>query len=392
MKRINERTIHLVAISLSTLLLAGCTTTPKRTAVPEQLIHSAAIKGLPDVRQLGDVPSSVMTDFLEMSPEEIQKHFSGLLGRKHAYLVLSGGGSNGAFGAGLLNGWTAKGTRPEFTVVTGISAGAILAPWAFLGSDYDHVARELFTKYDTKATIKTHLVTGLWREAFTESTPLRNLIYGYLGPVEIEKIAAEHRKGRRLIIGTTNMDMLRPISWNMGAIANSDYPEKRDLMVNVILASASIPVAFPPVLIDVEADGKTYQEMHVDGGLGRQLFFYPQQVHWDQVEEKLQVKGTPELYIIRNAKLYPSWRIIKPTIVDLGSRSLSSLIRTQGIGDILKIYLKAKRDGIDFHLAYIPKEFSNQSKEAFDLEYMNALYNLAYESITEKDPWTRELN
>lgn len=385
----------LISLCMASLVISGCTSVPKRTrvAVPEQFIHTASIPGIPRARRMGDEPPKYLNEIINMTPEEAQKAYPGIIGKKHAYLALSGGGSNGAFGAGLLNGWTATGTRPEFTMVTGISAGAILAPWAFLGPDYDYVARELFTKYDTEATLVIrNVITGLRRDAFADTAPLRAIIHGYLGDAEVEKIALEHKKGRRLLIGTVNVDMMRPITWNLGEIACSDYPDKRDLMVDIILASASIPVGLPPIFIDVEADGKTYQEMHVDGGLGRQVFFYPQGVHWDDIEKIVQPDGTPEVYLIRNARLAPRWKEVKPTIIDLGARSLSSLLRTQGIGDILKIYLSAGRDGVDFHLAHIPKDFNKPSEEPFDLEYMHDLYNLAYESITQGDPWIKNLD
>ena len=396
MKKGSMKQFQCAGICLSVLILSGCATAPKRTAVPKQSIQTASIPGIPNARKLGDEPSDLAEHVLSLTPEEAQQMYPSVVGKKHAFLVLSGGGSNGAFGAGLLNGWTANGNRPEFNIVTGISAGSILAPWAFLGSDYDYVAKELFSKYDTKQVVKKlgffSGLYGLFGDALTDSTPLRSVIYGYLGPDEIEKIAAEHRKGRRLFIGTTNLDTLRPITWNMGAIACSDHPKKRDLMVDIILASASIPIAFPPMFIDVDADGKTYQEMHVDGGLARQLFFYPEEIHWDEVEKILQTVGTSELYVIRNAKVDPQWRVVKASLVDMGGRSLSSLIRTQGIGDISRIYLAAKRDHLDFHLSYIPETFTHESNEAFDKEQMQALYQFAYDSITKGDPWIKNLD
>lgn len=392
-----KRKPYSYAISLLTLSLiaTGCTTAHKRnrSAVPEAYIYDAQIPHIPNARILGDEMPTNIQHILSMSPEEARQQFGGIIGTKHHYLALSGGGSNGAYGAGLLNGWTATGNRPKFVMVTGISAGAILAPWAFLGSDYDHVARELFTVYDTKAVVKERsLLTGLRSDAFTDSSPLHSIIYNYLGDAEIEKIASEHRNGRRLLVGTVNVDMMRPITWNMGEIACSDSPDKRQLMTDIILASASIPVAFPPIFIDVEAHGEIHQEMHVDGGLGRQVFFYPEDMHWDEIMRVVKPAGTPEIYVIRNAKLDPKWEAVDASVFALGGRSLSSLIRTQGIGDIYKIYLAAKRDGLAFNLAYIPKEFSNESKEPFDRTYMKALYDVAYKSITEGDPWIKKLD
>jgi hypothetical protein len=373
------------------LLLSGCSTmkTRGRVAVPQDLVDQAVISGIPDARRPGDRIPENIDNILMMSKTDIRKNYGGILGKKHAYLALSGGGADGAFGAGLLNGWTATGERPEFIMVTGISAGAILSPWAFLGPDYDHVARELFTQYETKQVLK---VTMLRRDSATDSTRLRNVIFEYLDDSVIARIAEEHRKGRRLLVGTVNIDTLRPVTWDMGVIACSDHPDKRGLMADIILASASIPVAFPPVFIEVEVDGKVYQEIHVDGGLGRQVFFYPERMHWDEILNVIKSDGKPELYVIRNAKLDPEWKEVKATALELGGRSVASLIRTQGIGDISKMYLAALRDGLSFNLAHIPADFDAESEEAFDTEYMQALYELAYKSITEGDPWLRKLD
>lgn len=372
-------------------ILSGCSTMKARdrVAVPQDLVDQAVISGIPDARRPGDRVPENIDNILMLSKADIRKNYGGILGKKHAYLALSGGGADGAFGAGLLNGWTATGERPEFVMVTGISAGAILSPWAFLGPDYDHVARELFTQYETKQVLK---VTMLRRDSVTDSTRLRNVIFEYLDDAVIARIAEEHRKGRRLLVGTVNIDTLRPMTWDMGVIACSDHPDKRGLMADVILASASIPVAFPPVFIDVEVDGQVYQEIHVDGGLGRQVFFYHERMHWDEILNVIESDGKPELYVIRNAKLAPEWKEVKATAAELGGRSVASLIRTQGIGDISKMYLAAMRDGLSFNLAYIPDDFDVDSEEAFDREYMQSLYEFGYKSITEGDPWLRKLD
>ena len=110
-------------------------------------------------------------------------------------------------------------------------------------------------------------------------------------PISSNAIAAEHRKGRRLFIGTTNLDAGRPVMWNIGAIANSTDPRAPELIHKVLLASASIPGAFPPVLINVEADGKVYDELHVDGGTTTQVFVYPAGIDWKAVTRKLKVPG-----------------------------------------------------------------------------------------------------
>lgn len=386
---------HRILLCLVAVVVSGCSSIPKRTrtAVPEERVYDAEIPGITRARAWAYQPPSHIYHVLHAPQAEIERKFGGIMGKKHTYLALSGGGSNGAFGAGLLNGWTAKGTRPEFTMVSGISAGAILSPFAFLGSEYDHVIKDLFTKYDTEATLKKrNLLKAITRDAFSDSSPLRNVLSGFLGPEEVAKIAAEHRAGRRLMIVTTNIDLNAPVIWDLGRIANSGQPGARNLIIDLIMASAAIPVGLPPVFVDVEVDGEIYQEMHVDGGLCSQIFFYPPGVHWKEIEERLQPVGTTELYLVRNGFLYGRWREVQPTVKDLGSRAVSSLIRTQGRGDLQQMYFAAERDGLDFNLAYIPRSFKVESTEPFDLNYMNALYDLAYKSITEGDPWVKELD
>ena len=183
------------------------------------------------------------------------------------YLAISGGGDNGAYGAGFLNGWTAAGTRPLFKVVTGVSTGALIAPFAFLGPKYDYVLERVYTT-SSQADIfkKRGLIKGVTSDAMADSQPLANLIASYATRELLDEIAAEYAKGRILLVGTANLDSLEPVVWNMTAIAASQDPNALELFRRILLASASIPAAFPPVMIDVTVDGTTFQEMHVDGG------------------------------------------------------------------------------------------------------------------------------
>lgn len=205
----------------------------------------------------------------------------------------------------------------------------------------------------------------------------------------MQEIAAEHRKGRRLFIGTVNLDSARPVMWNLGEIANSGQVGALDLIHDIILASASIPGAFPPIYIEVEAEGKLYNEMHVDGGVATQVFLYPLGAHWQEVLMKMQVPETPHVYVIRNAKLGPEWELVKPRIIPIVSRSLALLIRTQGIGDMFRMYVGATRDKLDYNLAYIPDGLDIESNEIFDSQYMSALYNRAYEMSKAGYEWKK---
>jgi predicted acylesterase/phospholipase RssA len=340
----------------------------------------AQISGIPDARIWGDEPPLYMEEkWLSVSQDELEARYAGVMRQEHSYLAISGGGANGAFGAGLLVGWTEAGTRPEFTVVTGISTGALIAPFAFLGPSYDTKLREIYTKYSTRDLIRKHnILTILTGNAVVTTEPLESLLEKYYDNRMMESIAAEHRKGRTLFIGTTDLDAGRPVIWNIGSIAASGDPRALELIHKVIMASSAIPVVFPPVFIEVEASGLRYDEMHVDGGTTSQVFLYPAGLNWRLIAEKLDVRGTPIVYLIRNAFLEPEREAVIPKLSSIAGRSIGSLIRTQGIGDMYRIYVSAKRDGMDYKLAYIPSSFREKPAEIFDPEYMVKLFDLGY--------------
>jgi predicted patatin/cPLA2 family phospholipase len=364
--------------------MLSCSSSLVRIPLPESAVAYASAATPPPqesgaIRAWGDEKPAWIDAFLTAPDEEVQANFPGVYGKRHAYLALSGGGENGAYGAGLLTGWTASGKRPEFSMVTGISTGSLIAPFAFLGSAYDQPLTDIYTKYSTDDLVIKRSVFGMISAASAvDTTPLKKIIASYVDANLINAIAAEHRNGRRLFIGTTNLDAGRPVMWNIGAIANSSDPRAPELIHQILLASASIPGAFPPVLIKVEADGKVYDELHVDGGTTTQVFVYPVGIDWKAVTRKLKVPGRPDLYVVRNASLDPTYEPVKPKIIPIAGRSISSLIRTQGIGDMYRIYLSAQRDGLRYHLAFIPKEFDVKSEEAFDLAYMRQLYDVGY--------------
>jgi predicted acylesterase/phospholipase RssA len=215
-------------------------------------------------------------------------------------------------------------------------------------------------------------------DSLADTKPLQALVAKYMTAAMLKEIAAEHKKGRILMIGTTNLDAQRSVIWDIGAIAESGHPDSLELVRKIILASASIPGAFPPIDISVTADGKQYKEMHVDGGVTRQVFLYPPGFSTRDVDKALGWKINRRVYIIRNAKIDPEFAVTKDQLLPIASRSISTLIKTQGIGDLYQIHTTARRDGIDYNLAYIPKDFTVVAKDAFDKAYMNALYDLGY--------------
>jgi hypothetical protein len=249
------------------LMVSGCATAPPRNPIPEEIGGSGDIYGIVDVRWWSDEAPPMIEEWMKLSPSVLKNKYSDLFGKVHNYLAISGGGADGAFGAGLLVGWTEAGTRPEFGFVTGISTGALIAPFAFLGPAYDAQLKEVYTQYSTSDLIeKRGLFKIIKNDAAAGTDGLRSLLAEYIDEKMMKALAAEYRRGRTLDIGTTNLDAARPVTWNVTRIAASGHPKALELIRQIILASASIPVAFPPVYIEIEKDGQLYDEMHVDGG------------------------------------------------------------------------------------------------------------------------------
>ena len=373
------------------LLLQACGSLPERTPLPEESYAESLVLGMSGLRYWGDDPLPV-GDELPPDPtlEDLAAVLPGFVGQKVQYLAISGGGANGAFAAGLLNGWSATGERPEFTVVTGISTGALIAPLAYLGPEYDHIIKHIYTNYSTDdlAVNQGWLRSFLGGEAGYDTSRLRARIEQYFDATLMQAIAAEHRRGRLLLIGTTNLDAARPMTWNMGAIADSGKPGALELIHDVILASASIPLVFPPVMIDVTAGGKLYDEMHIDGGVSRQAFLFNLS-DTEDVYDLLGTVGQRRAYVIRNSKMEINWQEIERSMIAIGARSAGAMVHTQGLGDLYREYLGATKFDFDFNLAYIPASFDAESNELFDPNYMRELYEYAYEMATDGYPWAK---
>lgn len=386
-----RRALRALLAAAALGLAAGCATVPDRTdPLPQALSERARIAGIPDARYWGDLRAPALGAWIDVSDERLRERYGGIMDREHHYLALSGGGEDGAYGAGVLVGWSETGNRPEFTVVTGVSTGALIAPFAFLGSAYDPPLRELYTAYGGRDLVEPRgLLDFLRNDAAAGTRPLRRLIERYVDDAMVEAIAREHRRGRGLLISTTHLDAGRPVTWNVGAIAASGAPGARSLIHDVMLASASIPVAFPPVPIRVEADGQDWTELHVDGGVTAQLFLYPSSLDWRRVTQRLGVRGAPTLYVIRNAKLAPQWHTVPRRVPQIAGVTISTLIRTQGVGDLAQAYLNALRDGIEFRLTYIPSEFDGVAQQAFDPAYMRRLFAHGRDAGRDGTAWSR---
>jgi hypothetical protein len=387
--RLTATRLLFLSIPLA-LALAACGTIPDRNPLPQQEDKLAEIPGLSrEARFWGDeAPELLLERLRTWTPEQMKEFLPTWYGKTPHYLAISGGGQDGAFGAGLMNGWSASGKRPEFQVVTGVSTGALSAPFVFLGPDYDDELKDVYTKNRTSDLLEFRPWTVIaTSDAALDTDKLRAVIAGYIDDELIRRLAEEYRRGRRLLIGTTNLDAARPVVWNITYIAASDYAGKRELIVDVLLASASIPGAFPPVLIKIKAGEETFDELHVDGGAISQVFIYPSSLDLAALLKRMEVHEPFNVYVIRNSKLKPTWKPVEPGIFRITASAISSLIRTQGLGDLSTIYLLTQRDGGNFRLTYVPDDFEVEPKEQFDPEYMNALYEVGYEMAKDGIEW-----
>jgi predicted acylesterase/phospholipase RssA len=301
------------------------------------------------------------------------------------WLILSTGGEDGAFGAGLLNGLSAGGKRPDYAVVTGVSTGALMAPFAFAGAKYDDALKAAYTQI-TAADVFEVGSTG---ESFLDSWPLKDLITKEITPALLADIAAAYQSGRRLFVVTTDLDAERSVVWNMGAIAvHASDKTGGDAAINlfrsVLLASGSIPGAFQPVLIDVEANGKHFQEMHVDGGVGGQLFVAPPALM--ESTSGYRIPAT-QLYVVVNSGLGRDFAVVDPSTPAILAQTVGTAVKADLRLMLDRTYVAAKNSGIGFNVATIPADFSAPSRGPFDPDYMKALFKAGFDQGNSANPF-----
>ncbi len=383
---LSRRTLGTTMLGALAAGLGGCSYPSRVDAVPREQTDRAVLAG--DLRGIryfgrGDLEAMAHDGIEAFTREQAAWTAAGHRGPlpPAIFLAVSGGGEDGAFGAGLLCGWTEQGTRPEFKVVTGVSTGALTAPFAFLGPRYDAKLREVYTTITARDVLaRRNLTAALFDDAMADTSPLRRFVARHATQQMLTEIAAQHARGRVLLVGTTNIDARRGVIWNIGKLAASGYPRALELFHSILVASAAIPGAFPPVMIDVEIDGRRYQEMHVDGGASAQVFVYPPSITTIARREvgERRFRRERRVYVIRNARLDADWAQTNRRTMDIAGRAIQSLIQTQGVGDLYRIYTTSERDGVDFNLAYIPRDFTMPYVEPFEPRYMNALFDLGY--------------
>ena len=375
---------------ITLLALAACTSMTRLAAVPSDLKDEARPDGVPGVRfypQRFSDPSAPLRESAlrpaSFDGSEVRVSRDTAVGCD--LLAVSAGGDRGAFAAGLLNGWSQTGTRPRFSVVTGVSVGALIAPFAFLGPSYDHVLREVtLSGGPGKFFRRRSSISGFLGDGFASSEPLERLLATYVTAKVLQEIANEYRHGRDLYIMTTDLDAGIPVIWNMGAIAASDSPYALALFRQVMRASAAIPVVVSPVFINATAAGRQFQELHVDGSVAHQVFLYP-------YSEPLPAAGDPtgscRAFIIMNTQFDSNSSSTPRRTLGIGERAMQTLTRVEASTDVDRIFEALQRQRFDFNLAYIDSDFQIAHPRDFDESYMRALYDYGQQLGSRSNRW-----
>ena len=360
---------------IAALLGAGCSTFRKSYSQADYA--EARIAGMPHIRAWAD---NSRQSFLRVASSAAPLNI----------LTLSGGGAEGAYGAGFLSGWSDSGSRPRFDIVTGTSVGALMAPFAFLGDEYDSTLKDIFTSGRIESLLRLDGINGVIGSGVFKTEPLRQLVERHADNILLEAIAAEHRKGRSLFVVTANIDAQRAVIWNMTAIAASDHPGRLDLFRRVLIASASIPGVFAPTFIDVETDDKQFAEMHVDGSVISNVPAVPEALLLD----KLPTRSTPhpKLYIIVNGKLAPDFDVVADGTLSIVARSFWTSVKSNTRNTLIATYEFARRNAWEFRATAIEQEHAiATSSFNFDTAYLRDLFAYGYARGRSGQAWQTTL-
>ncbi|MFM9966173.1 MAG: patatin-like phospholipase family protein [Planctomycetaceae bacterium] len=347
---------------------------------------------LPQAARLVELaePSEVAPRVQQAEIRTVSVSSSALAREPSNVLVLSGGGANGAYTAGVLNGWTEAGNRPQFDVVTGISTGALIAPFAFLGSEHDELLKRNYTESrDRDIFTRRWLPALVYADSLADSAPLRKRIANEITPDILKQIAAAHREGRRLYVGTTDLDTKRLVVWDLGAIADGNDPNKLELFRDVLLASASVPGLLPPVEIDIEVEGERHAELHVDGGVAASLFLQPAMLGMSASDpDEAKIRDDLNVYVIVAGQLRLPRRKVQRKLSAVIEESVGGVLQAQMDGDLLKTYLLSRWAGASFALTAVPRELAEETSPlVFDPRTMQKLFDVGFKHAATKAGW-----
>jgi predicted acylesterase/phospholipase RssA len=372
--------VGLVALIATFVWFRGCDTRVAATDMPLDATEAetASIPGYGEIRIYRDARIAA-GDVRDWTPATEPDGLD--------VLMISGGGAGGAFSVGVLSAWSAAGTRPQFDVVTGVSTGALIAPFAFLGSAHDGTLVHLFTSGVADDLVATKFPVGLLGSSLLRSTPMRRMVEDFITPAFLQRVAELHRKGRRLLVLTTNLDTQRAVVWNMGAIANSGQPDALKLFQDIMIASASIPGVYPAVMIEAESGGRRFKEMHSDGGSTSQVLILPQAILASTNPLVPSQSQNVDFYVIVNNTLIPEFATTQNRTLSVIARAYSILLKSQTQSELAILYNYAKLTGARFHLATIDAQVPYSMLDPFNANYMQAVYDLGYAGFLAGNLW-----
>jgi predicted acylesterase/phospholipase RssA len=359
------KTVRIAVLGL-TLALGACATRPQSDIAPG---HSAPF-GIVAIFDKNGHPMLTNDRALDDGVRDV--------------LVISGGGSHGAFGAGVLAGWTQSGRRPTFDIVTGISTGALMAGYAFLGPAYDAELQALYTQTHDRDIYLVKGIAGLFGQSVFDANPLRKKIDEAVNPEFLAAIAREHAKGRRLYVGTSNLDDGQVAIWNMGEIAASDRPDKRELFRDILLASAAIPGLFEPVFLPKSRDdGGLAKAMHVDGGVRSPLLLR---------SFMLIARGPRTVHVLVNSTMsLRDQKLVSPNLLPIAQKSITEMLRGMLYKTAYQAYVTSRNAGANFRFIAIPDDRTPTIEAInFEPEGMKAIFDTGY-SMGLGGQWAQEI-
>lgn len=356
----------------SVVVLDGCVTMPRRPPPPALINFAAPVGFNVDVRLL----SVNRRRYVQELPGLVADIKRAADGKTVNVLVLSGGGSYGAFGAGVLVGLSRAHTRPQFDLVTGVSAGALLAPFAFLGPAWDAQLRKVFTSgalESLQRSPKLDLFKAmLFPKGVASHDPLARLVDRFISNAMISAVARQAATGRQLWVATTDLDDQETMFWNMSAIAERGGRAADTLFRKILVASASIPGMFPPVLIPVTENGRVYDEMQVDGSVTTPLFIAPVIALTAPAETGLSAAN---VYVIINGHMGCQPSETPVNILHILEDSFSAQLTYNTREALNEVIALANRDGMHLALATLPDAYPSGSFLDFHRKHLQQLFD-----------------
>ena len=317
-------------------------------------------------------------------------------------LVISGGGDWGAFGAGFLKGWQKVPSshplaKPEFDLVTGVSTGTLIAPFAFLGDEQS--IEEIVNMYRNpkKDWVKQRGYLYFLPDniSFAEVPGLEREIRDHITVDMLRRIAKAGADGRLLLVNTTELDVGQPRVFDLVAeaqrVADSGQIER---VHNIILASAGIPGAFPFRMID--------GELYVDGGVTGNIIYGGRIAEEDSLPALWQKAypnhGDPKFrfWVIFNNQFRPVPKPVAPNWLAVIQRSLETSTRAATATAVRHLFamaeisrLKRKAD-VEVRIVSIPSDWFPPVPAIFNKETMNNLADLGEKMGADPASWSSE--